>query len=101
MALNLIHKEEDNKKWTVASLSSAAAMSRTTFTQRFAELVGVTPKAYLTNTRLLKARTKLQSSHESTLSIAESAGYTSEAAFSKAFKRHFNTTPGELRKESR
>jgi AraC-like DNA-binding protein/mannose-6-phosphate isomerase-like protein (cupin superfamily) len=96
-ALNLIHTEED-KKWTVQSLSRAVAMSGTTFTQRFAKLVGITPKAYLTNTRLLKARAKLQSSNESTLSIAESAGYASEAAFSKAIKKHFNTTPGELRK---
>jgi transcriptional regulator GlxA family with amidase domain len=97
MVLNLIHTEE-GKKWTVESLSRAVAMSRTTFTERFAKLVGITPKAYLTNTRLLKARAKLQSSNESTLSIAESAGYTSEAAFGKAFKKHFNTTPGELRK---
>ncbi|GHD18987.1 AraC family transcriptional regulator [Halioglobus japonicus] len=96
-ALNLIHTEAE-KKWSVESLSRAVAMSGTTFTRRFAELVGVTPKAYLTNTRLLKARIKLQSTAESTLSIAESAGYASEAAFSKAFKKHFNTTPGELRK---
>lgn len=96
-ALNLIHTEE-GRKWTVESLSRAVAMSGTTFTERFAKLVGITPKAYLTNTRLLKARAKLQSSNESTLSIAESAGYASEAAFSKAVKKHFNTTPGELRK---
>ena len=50
------------------------------------QLVGITPKAYLTNTGLLKARAKLQSSNESTLSIAESAGYASEAAFSKALR---------------
>lgn len=74
-------------------------MGRTSFTQKFAELVGVTPKAYLTNTRLLKAREKLQSSNESTLRIAESAGYASEAAFSKAIKKHFNKTPGELRQD--
>ncbi len=97
-ALNLIHTEED-RKWSIESLASAVAMSRTTFTEKFAKLVGTTPKAYLTSTRLLKARAKLQSSNESTLSIAESAGYASEAAFSKAVKKHFNTTPGELRKK--
>jgi transcriptional regulator GlxA family with amidase domain len=62
-------------------------------------MVGVTPKSYLTNTRLMKARFKLQTSNESTLSIAESAGYASEAAFSKAIRKHFNKTPGELRKQ--
>ena len=96
-ALNLIHTEEE-ARWTVESLSKAVAMGGTTFTQKFAELVGLTPKAYLTNTRLLNSRGKLQSSNESTLSIAEGAGYASEAAFSKAFKKHFNSTPGEIRK---
>jgi transcriptional regulator GlxA family with amidase domain len=99
VVLNLIHTEQD-EKWTVESLSRTAAMSRTSFTQRFAELVGVTPKAYLTSTRLLKARATLQSSNESILSIAESAGYASEAAFSKAIKKHFNKTPGELRQDT-
>ena len=99
-ALNLIHTESEHK-WTVDSLSRAVAMSGTTFTKKFGELVGITPKAYLINTRLLKARAKLQSTNESILSIARSAGYTSEAAFSKAFKKHFNTPPGELRKRHR
>ena len=47
----------------------------------------------------MKAKTKLQNSNESTLSIAESAGYSSEASFSKAIKKQFNKTPGELRRE--
>ena len=97
LALNLIHTEK-GEKWTVESLCSAAAMSRTAFTQKFSEMVGTTPKAYLTNTRLMKARAKLQTSNQSMLSIAEEAGYTSEAAFGKAVKKHFNKTPGELRK---
>jgi AraC-like DNA-binding protein len=97
LALNLIHTEK-NAKWTVETLCSAAAMSRTTFTQRFSELVGSTPKIYLTNTRLMKARTKLQRTNQSLLSIAEEAGYSSESAFGKAFKKHFNKTPGELRR---
>ena len=100
VALNLIHTEQD-RKWTVESLSTAAAMSRTSFTQKFSELVGTTPKAYLTNIRLLKARDRLQSGNESTLSIAAGAGYTSEAAFSKAFKKHFNKTPREFRQSKR
>ena len=63
-------------------------------------MVGITPKAYLTNTRLMKAKHQLQTSNQSTIAIAEDAGYGAEAAFSKAIKKHFNKTPGELRKES-
>lgn len=62
-------------------------------------MVGETPKAYLTITRLMKAKAKLQNTNESMISIAQGAGYASEAAFGKAIKKHFNTTPGKLRKQ--
>ena len=96
-ALNLIHTETD-QKWTVEALSRASTMGRTAFTQKFVDMVGHTPKSYLTNTRLIKAKAKLQNTNDSMISIAESAGYASEAAFGKAIKKQFNTTPGELRK---
>lgn len=97
VALNLVHTADDGTL-TVESLCDAAAMSRTSFNARFTEMVGETPKAYLTNTRLLLAKTKLQHSHESLPKIAEAAGYSSDSSFSKAVKKHFGMTPGELRK---
>lgn len=98
LALNLIHTETDGK-WTVETLSSASAMGRTAFTQKFVDMVGHTPKSYLTNTRLMKAKAKLQHTNDSMFSIAETAGYGSEAAFGKAIKKRFNTTPGKLRRQ--
>jgi AraC-like DNA-binding protein len=98
VALNLMHTETD-QHWTVETLCKAAAMGRTSFTQKFVDMVGSTPKSYLTSTRLMKAKARLQHSNDSMLSIAESAGYASEAAFGKAIKKHSNRTPGELRKE--
>jgi len=98
VALNLIHTETD-QKWTVEALSRASAMGRTAFTQKFVDMVGDTPKSYLTNTRLMKAKAKLQNTNDSMFSIADSAGYASEAAFGKAMRKHFNKTPGELRKQ--
>jgi AraC-like DNA-binding protein/quercetin dioxygenase-like cupin family protein len=99
LALNLIHSET-NGQWTVESLSKAAALSRTLFTEKFTSLVGSTPKSYLTDTRMLKAKGKLQYSGDSILSIAESIGYASESSFSKALKQHFKMTPGQIRKAS-
>ena len=96
-ALNLIHREA-GEKWTVDSLGKAAGLNRTSFTEKFVEMVGSKPKAYLMNTRLQKAKNSLQRSNDSMLSIAESAGYSSEAAFSKAIKKHFNRTPGQIRR---
>lgn len=97
VALNLIHTESDGSL-TVESLCDAAAMSRTRFNACFTQLVGETPKAYLSNTRLLRAKKKLQDSQEPVTSIAEAAGYSSGSSFSKAVKKRFGMTPGELRK---
>ncbi|MCP4212493.1 MAG: AraC family transcriptional regulator [Halieaceae bacterium] len=97
VALNLVHNEDDGSL-TVESLCSAAAMSRTKFNARFKQLVGETPKAYLTNTRLLRAITKLQHSQESIQGIALAAGYSSDSSFSKAVKNRFGMAPGEFRK---
>ena len=99
VALNLVHSSDDGTL-TVESLCEAAAMSRTSFNTRFTKMVGETPKAYLTNTRLLLAKTKLQFSHAPLCEIAEAAGYSSDSSFSKAIKKHFDMTPGELRKSS-
>lgn len=97
IALSLVHNENDGSL-TVESLCSAAAMSRTKFNARFKQLVGETPKAYLTNTRLLRATTKLRHSEESIQRIALAAGYSSDSSFSKAVKNRFGITPGEFRK---
>tara|TARA_B110000977_G_C11053623_1_gene483243 strand:+ start:1094 stop:2047 length:954 start_codon:yes stop_codon:yes gene_type:complete len=96
-ALNLVHTEKDGSL-TVELLCSAAAMSRTRFNACFTQLVGETPKAYLSNTRLLRAKKKLQDSQEPVTSIAEAAGYSSDSSFSKAVKKRFGMTPGKLRK---
>lgn len=97
LPLNLIHSEDDGTL-TAESLCRAAAMSRTKFNACFRKLVGATPKAYLTNTRLLRAKTMLQQSKESIPRIAEATGYASDSSFSNAVKKHFGMTPGELRK---
>lgn len=100
LALNLMHAESD-ENWTIESLCKTVGLSRTAFTLKFSKLVGINPKAYLTSMRMLNARTKLQFSDASMLSIAAGAGYSSEASFSKAIKKHFNLTPGQIRRSYR
>jgi len=95
--LNQIHAEE-HAQWTVEKLANEASLSRSSFTERFIRLVGEPPKTYLINWRMQKAKTKLESTELSMFKISESAGYSSESAFSKAFKQYFNVTPGTYRK---
>lgn len=95
--LNLIHAEE-TASWTIEALGKQVAMSRSAFTDKFSKLVGQAPKTYLINWRMQKAKTKLETGEELMYRIAEDAGYSSEAAFSKAFKAFFGETPGLVRR---
>jgi len=96
-ALNQIHAEE-NAEWSVETLASHVALSRSAFSDRFMKLIGEPPKTYLINWRMQKAKSKLENTEIGMYDIAESAGYSSESAFSKAFKQYFTRTPGSYRK---
>ncbi|MCK7615468.1 AraC family transcriptional regulator [Roseibium sediminicola] len=89
------------KSWTVEALAREAGMSRTVFAERFSGLVGMTPLAYVTHWRMEKARRDLRETDLPLIDIAETIGYSSEAAFNRAFKRQFNLTPGQMRREVR
>ncbi len=98
-SLNVIH-DEKAAYWSVERLGEHVGMSRTAFTEKFSNLVGLSPKTYLTNWRMQKAKEQLQGSDLSMIAVAEQAGYSSEAAFSKAFKQFFEVTPGKVRRAS-
>ncbi len=95
-ALRAIHGSV-NTDWTVESLAAAAGMSRSAFALRFKELLGQTPLDYVTDWRMQKAIPLLQRSDKKLIEIAQSVGYESDAAFSKAFKRILGVPPGEYR----
>lgn len=98
-ALTHIHRSPD-RGWTNASLAEAVGMSRSRFAARFATLVGEPPLAYLTRWRLETAAGLLQDSALGLGEIAVRAGYGSEAAFSKAFRRRFGVPPGSFRRRA-
>jgi AraC-like DNA-binding protein len=59
----------------------------------------MTPLAYLTRYRMDLALNWLIQGDLSTDDIAERCGYTSSAAFAKAFKKETGRTPGMVRRE--
>ncbi len=97
-ALYAIHGSP-GENWTVASLAETAGMSRTIFAQEFHAKVGQSPLVYLTNWRMAIARDDLKQG-KTVLDVALSLGYSSEASFSKAFKKVLGVTPGKVRKSS-
>ncbi|WP_062650773.1 AraC family transcriptional regulator [Streptomyces maremycinicus] len=83
--------------WTVGGLASRAGLSRAAFARRFTALVGRPPLAYLTWVRMTAAGRLLRSGDTPLRAVAEHAGYTSEFAFAKAFKREYGIPPGKYR----
>ncbi|HJR74760.1 MAG TPA: AraC family transcriptional regulator [Luteimonas sp.] len=98
-AIGLIHREP-SRDWTLASLAEAVAMSRSAFAARFAAQVGMPAMQYLAQWRMNSALTELRERDVSIAALAERMGYQSEAAFSRAFKRHTGLSPGAARKRA-
>ena len=86
-------------RWTVEELARLAGMSRSSFAQRFRQVVGAPPMEYLTRWRMLVAGDRLRNSSENISSIAMSLGYESESAFSTAFKRTMLCSPRQYQRQ--
>lgn len=80
-------------RWTLQLLAERAGMSRTVFTLKFKETVGVSPMDYLTRWRMLLAGDRLTNSSVPISVVAQSLGYESDSAFSTAFKRVMGCSP--------
>lgn len=96
-ALEAIHSEP-SKPWTVESLARIAGLSRTSFSNRFNDLLSHTPLNYLTDWRMQIARRLLIDSELPIIDVAERSGYSSEASFGRVFKRHFDVPPASFRR---
>jgi AraC-like DNA-binding protein len=99
-ALDLMHADP-GKPWGLEDLARAAAMSRTTFAERFRAVAGVPPLTYLNRWRMLLARRALRDRDVRVGSLAVELGYASESAFSTAFKREVGESPLRYRNRAR
>jgi AraC-like DNA-binding protein len=91
-ALELLHAEPE-RPWTLGELAERAGASRSVLAERFTDLLGCPPMKYLIRWRLQIAAHSLCQPQESTAAVAAQAGYESEAAFNRAFKRYTGEPP--------
>jgi AraC-like DNA-binding protein len=98
-ALTLIHQDPARRR-TVAELAAAVGMSRSSFALRFRALVGLPPLDYLVRWRIQLAARALQATDRTVAAIGADLGYTSESAFSNAFKRVRGQPPSRYRRAS-
>ncbi|MCX6594235.1 MAG: AraC family transcriptional regulator [Acidobacteria bacterium] len=96
-ALTAIHRAPE-KPWTVEQLAAEAGLSRSGFAARFSLLVGQTPAEYLTAWRMHRGAELLRKTQLGLAEISLRAGYESEAAFSRAFRRVHGIAPGRFRR---
>lgn len=95
-AILALHRQP-GRAWTVAELAGEAHVSRSVFAQRFQTTIGVPPLRYATELRMRLASQWLSDERLSIDTVAHRLGYTSQAAFSRAFKRINGQPPGASR----
>lgn len=96
-SLRAIH-EDPARGWTVETLGAEAGLSRAAFSKRFTALVGQPPLTYVTWWRMILAARLLRETDAPVAAVAQRAGYTSEFAFARAFKREYGMAPGSYRR---
>lgn len=96
-ALGVLH-ERPAHPWGLEELAHEVGLSRSVLAERFAHLVGSPPMQYLAHWRMQIAAGLLAHGSDKIARVAAEAGYESEEAFSRAFKKFVGVSPAEWRK---
>ncbi len=91
-AIEAMHNDPA-RQWSLKELANRAGMSRTNFALHFRSAVGTSPLVYLLRWRMRLAQKALWEGNVGLSTLSESLGYTSESAFSNAFKREVGMAP--------
>jgi transcriptional regulator GlxA family with amidase domain len=88
-------------RWSVTALARVCGMSRAVFARRFTAELGVPPLRWLAGVRLGLAVKLLMETNVTLAEIADSVGYATAFALSKAFKRTMGVPPAVFRELTR
>ena len=92
------HIEQNlDEELTPSKVSEAVGFSAFHFHRLFKAFTGESIKQYIRKRRLSRAALALRDTNEPILSISLNAGFESQEAFSRAFKKLFATTPSNFR----
>ncbi len=89
--------DHPENSYSLESMASVAAMSRSTFARHFEQCFGRTPMDYLRDVRLRRAAQLLQVGGTSVDAVAGKVGYASRSHFSQAFSDQYGCSPTEFR----
>ncbi|MEZ8153345.1 helix-turn-helix transcriptional regulator [Vibrio splendidus] len=85
------------KEWKLTDYAQEFGASLTTFKELFNEYYGLSPRAWISERRLLHAHKLLLTSRMSIVDVAMEAGFSSQSYFTQSYRRRFGTTPSKTR----
>ncbi len=88
---------EFERSLSIADLSAMVGTSPLRFLREFTRLTGMTPHAWIMETRLQAARTMIQGSDQPLPQIALDCGFNHQSHMGHVFLKHLGLTPGQYR----
>lgn len=86
---------------SIAQLATVASISPRQLSELFRRQLGMTPQQYLIEKRMQQAWQLLETDSLSVQQVAERVGYSSLAAFSDRFRKHFDIAPSHFRRSGK
>jgi len=87
--------------WQLPELANISGLSRATFAERFARVVGESPMAFIRMERLRRSQTLLKASVLSVKEVANQVGFSGPEVFIRSFEKAFGCSPSCYRKHAR
>ncbi len=98
--VQLINNYYCDSSLTNAKLAAECNISEVYFRKLFTKHFGITPKQFIIDVRINKAKQLLSEGMLSILVISELCGFSNAYHFCRIFKQHTGATPSEYRKEN-
>lgn len=90
-----------SEKIRIADLADEIGVNRSYLTRSFQNSIGCSPKEYLVNIRMEKAKSFLRKTNMPVGAISNAVGYEDQLAFSKVFKQRCGMSPRHYREMSK
>lgn len=85
------------KDWKLNEFSREFGMGLTTFKELFGSVYGTSPRAWISERRLLFSHQLLLNTQMSIVDVSMEAGFSSQSYFTQSYRKRFGFTPSKAR----